>query len=192
MAELCAVQRGPFGHQTQHAWRQFSAIHAKGFYGQKGFGRTVACMEMGRIVVVVVHCDHDAEETADLRHAWNRTRQRPGGRQRRFAPFAAAVTPFADHLRSGDTCREANVAPAADFCVAIDPGVAPRCARLTPGYPLPAPPALPGPRSPPDGADTIAWLATLPDNGPSDGFFHDRRAIGWQTAAGAPPARAII
>ena len=35
------------------------------------------------------------------------------------------------------------------------------------------------PRSPREGADTIAWLATLPDNGPSGGFFHDRRAIEW-------------
>jgi NAD(P)-dependent dehydrogenase (short-subunit alcohol dehydrogenase family) len=35
------------------------------------------------------------------------------------------------------------------------------------------------PRSPQEGADTIAWLATLPDNGPSGGFFHDRRGIDW-------------
>jgi NAD(P)-dependent dehydrogenase (short-subunit alcohol dehydrogenase family) len=35
------------------------------------------------------------------------------------------------------------------------------------------------PRSPGEGADTIAWLATLPDNGPTGGFFHDRRAIAW-------------
>jgi NAD(P)-dependent dehydrogenase (short-subunit alcohol dehydrogenase family) len=35
------------------------------------------------------------------------------------------------------------------------------------------------PRSPREGADTIVWLATLPDDGPSSGFFHDRRAIAW-------------
>jgi NAD(P)-dependent dehydrogenase (short-subunit alcohol dehydrogenase family) len=35
------------------------------------------------------------------------------------------------------------------------------------------------PRSPREGADTIAWLATLPDDGPSGGFFHDRRPIEW-------------
>ena len=35
------------------------------------------------------------------------------------------------------------------------------------------------PRSPQEGADTIAWLATLPDDGPTGGFFRDRRAIGW-------------
>jgi len=35
------------------------------------------------------------------------------------------------------------------------------------------------PRSPQEGADTIVWLATLPDDGPTGGFFHDRRAIDW-------------
>ena len=35
------------------------------------------------------------------------------------------------------------------------------------------------PRSPQQGADTIVWLATLPDDGPTGGFFRDRRAIEW-------------
>jgi NAD(P)-dependent dehydrogenase (short-subunit alcohol dehydrogenase family) len=35
------------------------------------------------------------------------------------------------------------------------------------------------PRSVEEGADTIVWLATLPDRGPSGGFFHDRRRIAW-------------
>ena len=35
------------------------------------------------------------------------------------------------------------------------------------------------PRSPQEGADTIVWLATLPDRGPTGGFFRDRRAIEW-------------
>jgi NAD(P)-dependent dehydrogenase (short-subunit alcohol dehydrogenase family) len=35
------------------------------------------------------------------------------------------------------------------------------------------------PRSTEQGADTIVWLATLPDNGPSGGFFSDRRQIDW-------------
>jgi NAD(P)-dependent dehydrogenase (short-subunit alcohol dehydrogenase family) len=35
------------------------------------------------------------------------------------------------------------------------------------------------PRSPQEGAETIVWLATLPDNGPTGGFFRDRRAIEW-------------
>ena len=35
------------------------------------------------------------------------------------------------------------------------------------------------PRSPEQGADTIVWLATLPDDGPTGGFFRDRRPIEW-------------
>ena len=35
------------------------------------------------------------------------------------------------------------------------------------------------PRSVEQGADTAVWLATLPDNGPTGGFFKDRRPIPW-------------
>jgi NAD(P)-dependent dehydrogenase (short-subunit alcohol dehydrogenase family) len=35
------------------------------------------------------------------------------------------------------------------------------------------------PRSVQQGADSIAWLATLPDDGPTGGFFRDRREIPW-------------
>jgi len=35
------------------------------------------------------------------------------------------------------------------------------------------------PRSVEEGAETIVWLATLPHDGPTAGFFHDRRRIAW-------------
>jgi NAD(P)-dependent dehydrogenase (short-subunit alcohol dehydrogenase family) len=35
------------------------------------------------------------------------------------------------------------------------------------------------PRSVEQGADTIVWLATLPNDGPTGGFFRDRRLIAW-------------
>lgn len=41
---------------------------------------------------------------------------------------------------------------------------------------------LGGPRAPRDvteGADTPVWLATLPDDGPTGGFFLDRRPLDW-------------
>jgi NAD(P)-dependent dehydrogenase (short-subunit alcohol dehydrogenase family) len=34
-------------------------------------------------------------------------------------------------------------------------------------------------RSVQEGADTAVWLATLPDDGPTDGFYYDRRRIPW-------------
>src|SRR5687768_6388659 len=35
------------------------------------------------------------------------------------------------------------------------------------------------PRPVEKGADTVVWLATLPDGGPTGGFFRDRRQIPW-------------
>lgn len=35
------------------------------------------------------------------------------------------------------------------------------------------------PRTVEQGADTAVWLATLPDDGPTGGFFHDRQPISW-------------
>jgi NAD(P)-dependent dehydrogenase (short-subunit alcohol dehydrogenase family) len=35
------------------------------------------------------------------------------------------------------------------------------------------------PTSPEEGADTAVWLATLPDDGPTDGFFYRRQQIAW-------------
>jgi NAD(P)-dependent dehydrogenase (short-subunit alcohol dehydrogenase family) len=35
------------------------------------------------------------------------------------------------------------------------------------------------PLTPEQGADTPVWLATLPDGGPTGGFFRERRQIPW-------------
>ena len=35
------------------------------------------------------------------------------------------------------------------------------------------------PRSPEEAVDTLVWLATLPPDGPTNGFFRDRRPISW-------------
>ena len=34
-------------------------------------------------------------------------------------------------------------------------------------------------RAPEDAVDTLVWLATLPPDGPTNGFFRDRRPISW-------------
>ena len=34
-------------------------------------------------------------------------------------------------------------------------------------------------RSVEEGADTLLWLATLPEGGPTGGFFRDRKPIPW-------------
>jgi len=35
------------------------------------------------------------------------------------------------------------------------------------------------PRTPEEAADTAVWLATLPENGPTGGFYRDRKPIKW-------------
>ena len=35
------------------------------------------------------------------------------------------------------------------------------------------------PRTPEQGVQTIVWLATLPDDGPTGGFFRDKQPIPW-------------
>jgi NAD(P)-dependent dehydrogenase (short-subunit alcohol dehydrogenase family) len=62
-----------------------------------------------------------------------------------------------------DAARGANV-----LVNAVDPG----WVRTRMGGPTAS-------RSVEQGIDTIVWLATLPDGGPTAGFFHDRQPIPW-------------
>ena len=42
--------------------------------------------------------------------------------------------------------------------------------------------AMGGPEAPAsvaEGADTAVWLATLPDDGPTGGFFENRKPVAW-------------
>jgi NAD(P)-dependent dehydrogenase (short-subunit alcohol dehydrogenase family) len=66
------------------------------------------------------------------------------------------------------TVRLANDLPAAVKVNAMDPG----WVRTRMG-------GSGATRSPADAADTAFWLATLPPDGPSGGFFHDRQRVAW-------------
>jgi NAD(P)-dependent dehydrogenase (short-subunit alcohol dehydrogenase family) len=50
---------------------------------------------------------------------------------------------------------------------------------MSPGWVRTAMGGSGAPRTVEQGADTAVWLATLPDDGPTGGFFQDRKAISW-------------
>lgn len=82
-----------------------------------------------------------------------------------FAPAYSASKAALNALTRivADAARESNV-----LVNAVDPG----WVRTRMGGPAAS-------RSVELGADTIVWLATLPDGGPTGGFFHDRQPIPW-------------
>lgn len=50
---------------------------------------------------------------------------------------------------------------------------------MTPGWVRTAMGGSGAPRSVEQGADTAVWLATLPNDGPTGGFFQDRKPVAW-------------
>lgn len=54
-----------------------------------------------------------------------------------------------------------------------------KCNAMCPGWVATRMGGNQAPRSPEDGADTAIWLATLPEGGPTGGFFRDRTEIDW-------------
>ena len=63
--------------------------------------------------------------------------------------------------------------------IAAEAGPAVKVNAMSPGWVATRMGGSGAPRSVQEGADTAVWLATLPDDGPSDGFYHERRRIPW-------------
>jgi NAD(P)-dependent dehydrogenase (short-subunit alcohol dehydrogenase family) len=63
--------------------------------------------------------------------------------------------------------------------IAAEAGAGVKVNSMSPGWVATRMGGSGAPRSVEDGADTAVWLATLPDDGPSDGFYYDRRQIRW-------------
>lgn len=82
-----------------------------------------------------------------------------------FAPAYSASKAVLNALTRmvADAARGSNV-----LVNAVDPG----WVRTRMGGPAAS-------RSVEQGTDTIVWLATLPDGGPTGGFFHDRQPLPW-------------
>lgn len=66
--EIVDVDRGPFDHQGESAWREPAGDDLMRSNRDDRLGSGVTGMEVGRQVVIDVHLDHDAEEARDLGH----------------------------------------------------------------------------------------------------------------------------
>jgi len=63
--------------------------------------------------------------------------------------------------------------------VAAEAGPAVKVNAMSPGWVATRMGGAGAPRSVEEGADTAVYLATLPDDGPTDGFFYGREQVGW-------------
>ena len=63
--------------------------------------------------------------------------------------------------------------------IAAEAGAAVKVNSMSPGWVATRMGGSGAPRSVQEGADTAVWLATLPDDGPTDGFYYDRQLIPW-------------
>ena len=63
--------------------------------------------------------------------------------------------------------------------IAAEAGAGVKVNSMSPGWVATRMGGSAAPRSVQEGADTAVWLATLPDDGPTDGFYYDRQRIPW-------------
>lgn len=63
--------------------------------------------------------------------------------------------------------------------IAVEAGTRIKVNSMSPGWVATRMGGSGAPRSVQEGADTAVWLATLPDDGPTDGFYYDRQRIPW-------------
>lgn len=62
------MRRCPFNHESQDSGGKFAFENCKGLDVNDGFLLTITHRSMGRWVVVVVHGNDDAKESANFRH----------------------------------------------------------------------------------------------------------------------------
>jgi NAD(P)-dependent dehydrogenase (short-subunit alcohol dehydrogenase family) len=63
--------------------------------------------------------------------------------------------------------------------IAHEAGPAVKVNCMSPGWVATRMGGASAPTTPQEGADTAVWLATLPDDGPTDGFYYERERIPW-------------
>jgi NAD(P)-dependent dehydrogenase (short-subunit alcohol dehydrogenase family) len=129
-----------------------------------GFERTLETNLIGAIEV----CRVFVPPMADRGHGRVVNVSSGAGQLSRMSTYAPAYSISKTALNAFTRILAATYRDRGVLANAVDPG----WVRTDMGGPA-------APRSVQQGADTIVWLATLPDDGPTGGFFRDRRPIDW-------------
>jgi NAD(P)-dependent dehydrogenase (short-subunit alcohol dehydrogenase family) len=116
--------------------------------------------------------------------AWRTSRMFvPGMRERGWGRVVNVSTGYA-HIAAGPPEAGAyGLAKAAlnamTRMIAAEAGPNVKVNSMSPGWVATRMGGAGAPTSVEAGADTAVWLATLPDDGPTDGFFYQRRPLRW-------------
>jgi NAD(P)-dependent dehydrogenase (short-subunit alcohol dehydrogenase family) len=116
--------------------------------------------------------------------AWRTCRQFvPAMRERRWGRVVNVSTGYAHFAESPPQAGAYGLAKAGlnvlTRMIAAEAGPAVKVNSMSPGWVATRMGGAGAPVSVEDGADTAVWLATLPDDGPTYGFFYRRERIPW-------------
>jgi len=116
--------------------------------------------------------------------AWRTCRQFvPAMRERGWGRVVNVATGYARFAESAPQAGAYGLAKAGlnvlTRMIAAEAGPAVKVNSMSPGWVATRMGGAGAPVTVEDGADTAVWLATLPDDGPTDGFFYRRERIPW-------------
>jgi NAD(P)-dependent dehydrogenase (short-subunit alcohol dehydrogenase family) len=107
----------------------------------------------------------------------------PGMRARRWGRVVNVATGYAHFAERPPQAGAYGLAKASlnvlTRMIAAEAGGHVKVNSMSPGWVATRMGGSGAPRSVQEGADTAVWLATLPDDGPTDGFYYDRERIPW-------------
>jgi NAD(P)-dependent dehydrogenase (short-subunit alcohol dehydrogenase family) len=116
--------------------------------------------------------------------AWRTSRAFvPGMRARAWGRVVNVSTGYANFAEQAPQAGAYGLAKAAlnvlTRMIATEAGPQVKVNCMSPGWVATRMGGRGAPTSVEEGADTAVWLATLPDDGPTDGFFYQRNRIPW-------------
>ena len=107
----------------------------------------------------------------------------PGMRARRWGRVVNVSTGYAHFADRAPQAGAYGLAKASlnvlTRMIAAEAGAGVKVNSMSPGWVATRMGGSGARRSVQDGADTAVWLATLPDDGPTDGFYYDRQQLPW-------------